>query len=173
MRWLALIVYDGVAPSHNHSDKRIRHFVVPKIGRANHAAVLRNFGSYQTHTPWVAFVDDDDTLDPSYVARLQEEIALTPEAKCVIFRMHASGSGALPPASHTDFKVNSVGISFAVRRTLFDEGLMFAPSATEDYELLARIRDAKKRIVMSPYVTYLVKASACMPEFHANRTIIN
>jgi hypothetical protein len=55
------------------------------------------------------------------------------------------------------FQKNHVGISFAIKRRLFEAGIWFQPSDIEDFTLLKRTFDANKKMVISPYVTYYVK----------------
>ena len=176
--WKALVIYDGV--EHNDSnfvvDSRIAHQHVPKMGTSNHAGRIRNIGIPEAKTEWVAFVDDDDSLAPSYVQRLMQEIRLD-SVDCVIFRMHHPlvPPNILPPLDAKDFEINSVGISFAMRNDLYAEGFVFEPGRHEDFVLLDQIRRAGRKMVISPYVTYYVQAIPYLPDDTggAIRTMIN
>lgn len=163
--WKAVIVFDGEQqqiPSAKPgylSDPRITAYTIPKAGEANFGATLRNYGmSKVTCSEWLAFVDDDDVLSPEYVSRLLEETQINTLVETVIFRMTLL-SNVLPPKDHVMFQLNSVGISFAIKRNLFEAGLWFKPSSGEDFNLLKRIFDLNKKMVISPYVTYYVKGS--------------
>jgi hypothetical protein len=62
----------------------------------------------------------------------------------------------LPYLSTDSFFVCDVGISFAVKKKLFDEGHVFIPSNIEDFLYLDEARNKKYNIMISPYVTYFV-----------------
>lgn len=166
-RWRAVVVFDG-EPEHPTStmsyylsDPRVRNYTIPKTGEHNFAGILRSYGMSKVKcSDWFAFVDDDDVLSPEYVARLLEESRLNPLAETVIFRMSGLYSDEiriLPPQDDFMFKQNFVGISFAIKRQLFEAGFWFQPSAAEDFTLLKKIFDAKRKMVISPYITYYVK----------------
>lgn len=161
--WNAVIVFDGEqqltsATSGYLSDPRIRNCTIPKMGESNFAATLRNYGmSRDKCSEWFAFVDDDDVLSPEYVTRLLEESKLNKLVEAVIFRMsvtYPDGPHIFPSQEDAMFQKNRVGISFAIKRRLFEAGLWFQPSSAEDFLLLKRMFDANTKIVMSPYVTY-------------------
>ena len=129
-------------------------------------------------TEFVAFVDDDDTIGAtvsqtsaktpsrfllslpgqSFVKALGEEAMLHPQADAIIFRMSCSNCFAriMPREKDTNFYLNYVGISFALRRTLLHKW-SFHESCGEDYDLLARLRHAGHFLVISPYILYFVK----------------
>lgn len=164
-RWEALIVFDGPQPQYDSScpyrcDPRIKIYTTPKIGQQNFAASLRNYGMMKACTDWIAFVDDDDLLSTDYVTRLVEEIRMDSQLEAVIFRMSGFYSNALRILPHPEdsmFRKYNVGISFSIKRDLFKAGFWFQPSPTEDFDLLERIWEAKKRMVISPYITYYVR----------------
>jgi len=184
-RWEAVIIFDGgeqpeslVANVSYLSDPRIHTYTMPKVGEQNFAAVLRNYGMSKGSSEWLAFVDDDDVLSFEYVARLWEESGLDPLVETIIFRMSGIYSGKLciyPPESHAMFQLHYVGISFAVKRSVFEAGYWFQPSITEDFEMLKTIFDAQKKMVISPYVTYHVRnerpidANVSYPRFYINQ----
>jgi len=167
-RWEAIVVFDGGVQQEPPksstlsymSDPRIRNYSMPQMGEQNFAALPRNFGMGKASSEWLAFVDDDDVLSCDYVARLWEESRLNPLVETVIFRMsrmRGDGTQVLPPEDHTSFQENYVGISFALKRVLFEHGFWFRPSNIEDFRLLETIYKAAKVMVISPYVTYYVK----------------
>jgi hypothetical protein len=162
-----VIVFDG-EPEHPTStispyisDKRIRTYTIPKTGEHNFAGILRCYGMSKVKcSDWFAFVDDDDVLSPDYVARLQEESRLNPLVETVIFRMSCMYTGeirVIPPKNDLMFQHNFVGISFAIKRQLFEAGFWFQASTAEDFTFLDKIFAAKRKMVISPYVTYYVK----------------
>ena len=106
---------------------------------------------------WVAFVDDDDTLSPLYVAELME----CHDADVVLFRMNRE-DGIFPPPDCQKIEMCKVGISFAIRRQLVEEGVRFCSSGVEDYYMLQLLYDRYCRILFSSKVYYYVRN--CVPE---------
>ena len=91
----------------------------------NHAGRVRNAGIKLAITPWIGFVDDDDTLDNMYVSNLKSHLEQeNPEV--IIFRMDYKDGKNLPPPGEKVFKVAEVGISFCFRKELCTD--CFKPS---------------------------------------------
>lgn len=175
--WRALVILDGVddavaseleagvASLASSARESIRFLRLPKrVGIKNHAGDVRNYGMAYVKTPWIAFVDDDDTVTADYVEKLETEISACPTLEVVIFRMvRYSDDGKalwLLPEPHTRGLLRGhVGISFALRTSVVhgSGSLKFEPGSFEDYELLVRLGTAGKSMVLSPYVTYHVR----------------
>lgn len=122
------------------------------------AGYVRNVGLHWVQTPWVGFLDDDDCLTYDYVERLQEECRIVPTADMIVFKM-IDKKLILPPPSSTTIVKNEIGISFAYRSSLIQEGFRFRSSEHEDYHMVHTIYQAGKQVVFSPYVTYVVRNS--------------
>jgi len=154
--WNALVVFDHVEPTIAET-QRVK--ILPlhkKIGFANCAGEVRNAGIRQATTEWMAFLDDDDTVTPDYMYRLQQEIYNHPHASVIIFRMVIRKQ--LMPSKSSHFSVGDVGISFAMKRKLYTQfGLQFFPNGCEDFDLLHRIQQGGHNIHISNYITYLVR----------------
>ncbi len=115
---------------------------------------------------WIAFLDDDDTLSRFYLQALEEEVRLNQAANVVVFRMKVGRVIKPPPADET-LRPKQVGISFAMKRSLFSAGFMFGNSEQEDFALLDQLRAVRQRhphvarvMVLSPYLTYFVRRTA-------------
>ena len=189
--WNAVVVFDGLEPqivgkrrlpfnfllpSRFSRDKRIIFYNLPtSVGNSNCGAGVRNAGLLVVRTPWVAFVDDDDTLSPMYVRLLRKEVKLT-GADLVVFRMHNERMRAtpvLPPPDATDLEIERVGISFAYRHDPFDHRKRFRPSGVEDFDLLHRLCSGTLKCVISPYLTYFVHGKdGALPIIQGNRVIL-
>jgi hypothetical protein len=52
-----------------------------------------------------------------------------------------------------------VGISFIMRKKIYDDGYIFTPSKFEDFVLLDKIRTGNYKMVISPYVKYYVRCN--------------
>ncbi len=175
MNWLAIVVFDGVASSdfYQNNDTNIPTFLMPfnemyptgricfqhriAIGSYNCAAHVRNYAVTLAVTPWVGFVDDDDSLSSRYVEVTTREVSAHSSLDVIVYRM-TDGKTLFPPADHKNLFMNSVGISFATKRSLWSiEGYNFTPSSAEDYLLLHRLRGDGKHILLSADIMYYVK----------------
>ena len=156
--WKAIVIFDGIFSSIIYTDPRIRIIESPKLGEGtNSAGLVRNYGITFADTEWVAFVDDDDNLSRRYVDIFIEETNAYTLADIIIFRMEAYKDCILPKFSTETFYFEEVGISFAVKKKVFDEGHVFIPSKKEDFVYLDEARNKKYNIMISPYVTYFVR----------------
>lgn len=182
--WKAIVIFDGIDPNIVASDERVTITSCEKAGtcevvngveKPNGAGHVRNFGIKMCATEWIAFLDDDDTLAHTYVDTLLNEIHLCYRVDMVIFRMLHPEYGVLPKISSTQFQKYEVGISFAIKRHIFEDGLQFTSSHDEDYSLLCDIREKGYKIVMSPYVKYFVHDVNHTEQYHeqGRRMIIN
>ena len=170
--WNAIVVFDGIEPTIdiNEYDSRVQLVTCEKIGINNHAGRVRNYGIVLAKTDWVAFVDDDDSLSTTYVDTFLEEIKY--DIDTVIFRMNHYNN-ILPTNNSTNFLFHQVGISFAMKKSIFDAGIIFEPSCTEDYELLDKIRQNGYKIMISPYILYFVRVYNQEDNTVLNRAFIN
>ena len=154
--WEAIVMFDGVEPTIKSGDGRIRIYRMNKVGVRNYAGRVRNYAISMASTPWVGFVDDDDTITPSYVSDLVDHLSSS-NPDVVIFRMK-DRDRVLPPPGADRFVINKVGISFCLKTRLFRElGVGFLPGPAEDFHLLHRLRLLGKDIVLSPHVNYHVR----------------
>jgi hypothetical protein len=162
--WKAIILFDGCQPMvktlPSLKDPRIMFASIVKTGSVSavhsKAGHVRNVGLHWVQTPWVGFLDDDDRLTLDYVERLQEECRITPTADLIVFKMNDKAL-TLPPPSSTTIVKNEIGISFAYRSSLIQEGFRFLSSEHEHYHLVHAIYRAGKQVIFSPYVTYVVR----------------
>ena len=69
------------------ADERISVIKHTHEGLSNCAGYVRNIGISQSLTPWVAFLDDDDTLSPNYLIQFVNERLAFPAANLIVFRM--------------------------------------------------------------------------------------
>jgi glycosyltransferase involved in cell wall biosynthesis len=159
--WLAIIIIDGVDIDFQCNDSRITVLKIPKIGKYNHAGKVRNYGMKYVTTKWIAFVDDDDVVTNDYVDKLEQETNITPDASVIIFRMinNKGAIGVLPEPNTDNFYKCKVGISYSIKKELVDKNFIFEPSHIEDFMLLNKIREHKYKMVISPFVTYLVESN--------------
>jgi glycosyltransferase involved in cell wall biosynthesis len=162
-RWKAIVVLDGIEPDTTiteFTDNRIVTLQCSKLGEGtNSAGNVRNYGIKHATTEWVAFVDDDDSIKNNYVDIFLNEI-LHYDVDTIIFRMviHPEEPFTILPNNNTDdFYACYVGISFALKKSIFDSGIIFEPSGVEDFVFLNKIRENKYKMMISPYALYFVR----------------
>lgn len=137
-KWRALVVFDGPEAYEKVKpwfDKLVQDGSGQVCGvwppePLNSSGLLRNYGlnaiENQTkfpyfNSPWVGFLDDDDSLDPEYVSELNEITAYASEAvHCVVFRMDDPRLGILPDPVKPRLEWGAVGISYTVKKWLID-----------------------------------------------------
>lgn len=166
--WNAIIIFDGICPTETMNDNRITVIQCSKLGEGhNSAGLVRNYGILLAKTEWIAFVDDDDVIKSTYVDIFLNEI-IRYENDVIIFRMISEGQ-IIPNNCTDNFYINCVGISFALKKCIFDSGTIFEPSSVEDYTLLDNIRQKKYKMMISPYLLYSVRNY----EIENNDTVCN
>jgi len=166
-QWKAIIIFDGCSPSNPYLLKLLNNqkflcLTTPRLGIEqaihNSAGFVRNIGLQLVDTPWVGFVDDDDILTHNYIESLTTELNTTPTLDVVVFKMIERGR-IIPPLNFSELVCGQVGISFVYRSSLIKDGFVFEQSKEEDYNLLKQFEKAGKKIVLSPFTTYLVRHS--------------
>jgi glycosyltransferase involved in cell wall biosynthesis len=157
-------VYDGCEGT-QFADKRIQTvFLSKRQGKSmrsredgkehGQAGRVRNVGLKLCRTPWIGFVDDDDTLDENYVHFLFTRYA--PIYNVVVWRMTYSNGKVLPPVGCQHLEAGLVGISFCFRNIFH---IYFANnSGCEDFIFLRKLlqRTPRQRVVLTKEVMYYV-----------------
>jgi hypothetical protein len=179
--WKAIIIFDGCRPTNSDlinllNDNRFLYFSINKLGiikDITHGAAgfVRNIGMNLVTTPWIGFIDDDDILLPNYTSSLVEELNITPNVDLITFRM-IDNKIIIPQSYTNDIEHGNIGISFCYKTKLFREGFKFIQSEKEDYDLINSVKNAKKKIIISPYITYIVRNSSIFNN-KLKRVIIN
>ena len=173
-KWKAIIIFDGILPTITNDDERIKIVTCPKVGISNSAGEVRNYGINLAETEWVAFVDDDDSLKKTYVEIFLDEIKHFYNTDLIIFRMVCPDNiTLLPPVDADNFHFCQVGISFAIKKKIFDSGLIFVPGQFEDFTFLDKVRQQKYKIMISRYLLYFVRNYNTENETISNRVFIN
>jgi glycosyltransferase involved in cell wall biosynthesis len=155
--WKAIIIFDGIEPTLSVDDERVKIIKKNKLRKSrNSAGIVRNFGINLVETEWVAFLDDDDAVKNSYVETFYNEL-LIDNNDVIIFRMLRHNGAILPPPNCDNFNPCQVGISFAVKKKIFDEGIFFKSAGIEDFFFLQACRRKGYKIMISPYLLYFVR----------------
>lgn len=179
--WKAIIIFDGCEPIDANilellSNNRFLYMSINKKGifkDKTHGAAgfVRNIAMSIVNTPWTGFLDDDDHLLPNYTQILLDEIKINPLAELISFRMSDKGQ-IIPPDFITNIEFGYIGISFCYKTQLFQEGFKFTQSEQEDFDFINNIKNSRKRIIISPFVTYIVRDSSII-NTKFRRIIIN
>ena len=167
-QWQCIIIFDNCFPNKEildiiNNDNRFLYIIIKKHGeQKNGAGNIRNIGMSLVNSKWIGFVDDDDTLDKEYINYFYSELIKSPSnTDCIIFRMNDLEKNITIPPYNIDFNniftKGNVGISFCYKKELFNNGYYFEPSDIEDLNLLIKIKNNNKKIIISKYITYYVK----------------
>ena len=169
--WKCIIIFDGIEPNIIFNDSRIKIIKCDKLGiGSNSAGNVRNYGMQFVETEWIAFVDDDDTISSSYIEIFNQEFKIY-DFDVYIYRMQLNNQ-IIPSLNVNNFYVCDVGISFIIKKNIFDN-IKFIPSSIEDFEYLNKIRECNYKIIISPYVKYYVKNNKSLKNTICNRIFIN
>jgi glycosyltransferase involved in cell wall biosynthesis len=154
--WKCIILFDGIE-GRNFKDDRITSIKIDKTGKfgKNHgnAGLVRNKGIELAKTDWIAFLDDDDTLNENYVDWLYSYINKGYEM--VLFRMKTVKDRIIPAIENNEIVLHDAGISFAYKKSL---NCKFINSDGEDYHFLNEIRKKTKNYVIAKEVAYYVRS---------------
>jgi glycosyltransferase involved in cell wall biosynthesis len=157
--WYAIIIFDGISCNIDIDDNRIKVLECDKKGvNINSAGEVRNYGMSFVETKWIAFLDDDDIIETDYIETFYNEMNLYNDLDIIIFRMNDNGR-IIPKLKTDNFYLCDVGISFILKKEIYDEGCKFTPDGAEDFLYLDKIRKLGKRMMISPYVKYYVRNS--------------
>ena len=157
--WNAIIIFDGISSNINNNDKRIKIIEVNKKGLdINSAGLVRNHGISLAKTKWVAFIDDDDIICVDYLEVFYRELKENSELDLdvIIFRMKLE-ERIVPKLNTDNFYLCDVGISYVMKKEIFNNGIKFIPDGAEDFIHLDNIRKAGYKMMISPYIKYLVR----------------
>ena len=162
-KWKAIIIFDGIEPTIESEsiDKRIKIIKCEKNGVGkNGAGNVRNYGIQYVDTEWIAFLDDDDSIANNYMECFYRELKLLPNLDTIIFRMCSNKKNnfrIIPNYYAKDIVKCDVGISFCMKKSLFEDGVRFVPCNIEDFKILKKIKKKNYKMVISPYVKYFVE----------------
>lgn len=174
--WNAIIIFDGIKSNiiNYDYDIRIKIVEIEKIGlNINNSGNVRNYGMSLVgkNTDWIAFLDDDDILSNDYIETFYNEIYKYEDIDVLIFRM-IHKDRIIPKIDTDNFYVSDVGISFIIKKVIYDKNIKFIPDGAEDFMYLDNIRNNGYKIMISPYVKYFVRNSVGKNVI-GNRVFIN
>ena len=154
--WRSIVIYDGVdGPDFN--DERITIIKSSKTGlegpKNGQSGLVRNIGIKQSKTPWIGFLDDDDTIHPDYVKKLNDSYN---DKDFIVWRMKYENGVVLPPIGEDTINFSRVGISFCYKMAL-GEILFDNNRDGEDFDFLMKLKNLTNNWVITPEVYYNVR----------------
>jgi glycosyltransferase involved in cell wall biosynthesis len=162
--WKCIVGFDGIRENELKfellKDERIQYLFLDKSGYLNphgngQAGQVRNKIIKEVDTEWIAFLDDDDTLNMNYISLFNEEV-INKKFDCCLFRMFLNNQ-ITPPLYINHIVQNMVGISFCVKREFIEtKQIKFENNNTEDFYYLNNIQNNGGNIYISNYITYNV-----------------
>jgi hypothetical protein len=198
-RWRALLAIDGLSSANIEllgklapiaaAEPRLRVWPLHhkagsswKKGKGT-AGHVRNLCFPWVITPWVGFVDDDDSASPLYVSWVEAALAQSSSKPLdsIVFRMrwvpwqpnerpfcvgtacsrhrNSTLSEVLPEWNATMLRFGSTGISFCIRTELTRGAnhVGFRQSSDEDYRMHQHLFRMHKHTLLLPYVGYYVR----------------
>ena len=183
-KWNALIIFDGIKSNiidnKIKKDNRIKIIEIEKKGiNINQAGNVRNYGISLSNTYWIAFLDDDDIIANDYIEIFYKELELYKniDLDIIIFRMIVDDR-IIPKIETDDFYLCDVGISFIMKKSIYDFGISFTPDGAEDFLFLDKVRTNNYKMMISPYIKYFVRKNNININFmnkinNGNRVFIN
>ena len=161
--WNAIIIFDGISCNIENIDNRIKIIETNKKGLSiNSAGLVRNYGISFATTKWIAFLDDDDIISNDYIETFYKELEENNNINLdvIIFRMKLEDR-IVPKIETDNFYLCDVGISFIIKKEIYDDGIKFVADGAEDFLYLDNIRQNNYKMMISPYVKYFVRQTTC------------
>jgi glycosyltransferase involved in cell wall biosynthesis len=157
--WKCIIIYDGVEPSKEYVDDRIKVLKIDKTGiiKNSHgqSGLVRNYGLEFCDTEWIGFLDDDDTINPLYVDTLLNKYN---DYDFIIWRMTDKYGLILPPVNLDIIKFGYVGISLSFKKGLLKYDLKFESNKDgEDYDFIKKLESITDKYKISEEIFYNVR----------------
>jgi UDP-glucose:(glucosyl)LPS beta-1,3-glucosyltransferase len=151
--WKCIIIYDGV-DGIEFSDERIKYLKIEKLGGSSPyhgmSGLVRNAGLDLVDTDWIGFLDDDDTLDPTYVDTLFHKYN---DYDFIIWKMIYPDGNVSPQRDSIQF--GNVGISYCYKNKF--ENLRFDNNRDgEDFDLLLKLKSLTNNYIVTPEVMYKI-----------------
>ena len=157
--WECIVVYDDV-DGPTFDDPRIKTIKTnSKLGAlsdGNHgvSGIVRNVGIEMCDTEWIAFLDDDDTINKDYVKTLYEKYN---EYDFVVWRMIMTNQAIVPYTTEKNgFRFGHVGISFCYKNKF--DGLKFQSNRNgEDCDFVQELEGLSKNYIITEEIFYYVR----------------
>jgi len=169
--WKAIIIFDGIKSNIDKKyleNENIKIIEIEKMGlNQNNAGNVRNYGMSLVETTWIAFLDDDDIISNDYVDLFYKELNINKynniDLDVIIFRMKI-GDRIIPKLNIDNFYICDVGISFILKKEIYDNGIKFIPDGAEDFLYLDNIRKNGYKMMICPHIKYFVRQTSYQNE---------
>ena len=134
--WRAIVAFDNrYAVNYTPSSPKVK---VMTASEGGHAGLIRNFAIDHVDTDWIAFLDDDDWVETTYVQKLRGYSTSHPHLDIIVFTYKDVINGNVVPHKSTKkIQECKVGISFAIKTEFVrQKHIKFTPFAIEDFRFL-------------------------------------
>lgn len=151
--WKCIVIYDGV-DGVEFNDERIKCLKIEKLGGNSPyhgmSGLVRNAGIDLVDSEWIGFLDDDDTIEPTYVETLFKKYN---NYDFVIWRMVYTDGRVLPQGD--SIKFGNVGISYCYRNKF--KNLRFDNNRDgEDLDFLLKLNSLTNNYIITDEVMYRI-----------------
>lgn len=154
--WECIIVYDGVEGI-KFEDDRIKTIKIQKTGKKGeghgNAGLVRNEAIKIVETEWIAFLDDDDTIDKNYVKTLFEKYS---NFDFVVWRMKTTKGKIYPDLNINELLINKVGISISFKSKIQDK-LFKSNGDHEDFDFVDNLQKQTSNFIITPEIYYNIR----------------
>jgi glycosyltransferase involved in cell wall biosynthesis len=151
--WECIIIYDGV-DGYVFEDSRIKYINIEKIGGNSPvhgmSGLVRNHGLKNCKTKWIGFLDDDDTIDTTYVETLFKKYN---EYDFVMWRMIYPNGKILP--TKDEIKFGNIGISFCYKNK-FDDLIFDSNRDGEDFDFVKKLSNLTSNYIFASEIMYKI-----------------
>jgi glycosyltransferase involved in cell wall biosynthesis len=151
-RWQCIVVFDGIEKRvevEGYGGRKIECFTCTQ---KKHAGLVRNEALNRVTTEWIGFLDDDDTLDHTYIERFNHWRTCS---DLIIFPFR-QGRHLIPGKGLKNF-----GISFCVRKEFISQHqIVFSSGKGEDSKFVCDcIKKGAKKIMPDEFLYHASERS--------------
>lgn len=149
--WRAVVIFDGLEINPVIQDPRIIYLSCDK---KKHAGLVRNEGFPWVASEFIAFLDDDDWVSPSYVS----DIYHYKDYELIIFTYRdVVNNNIQPPIGYRKLEFGHVGISFVVKtKFVLEHDIEFRKKDCEDWVFIEECLQHGIKYRMTDKINYFV-----------------
>jgi glycosyltransferase involved in cell wall biosynthesis len=155
--WRCIIVFDGLDKDLKIPSSKEIKIKVMKTEKLGDAGLVRNVALPFVETDWIAFLDDDDIVKPTYVEKLKYYVRREHNRIDAVHFSIERSDGSLEPALNQCVGMSCGGISYAVKTSfVLKNNIIFDAGFGEDKRFFEQCKKKGK-----PFITYDPQYFAC------------
>jgi len=152
--WKAIVVFDNHDITINTDEKVSAYRFDKPLGQG--PGMVRNYAFPFVDTDWIAFLDDDDYLDKTYVDRIFHYAKANYDLINFTYRDVNSGNTQPSPGMKIP-QYCHIGMSVAVRTSFIkDNNIQFIPGSCEDWFFIEDCIQAGAKYILTGEILYFV-----------------